>query len=114
MLHAPFASGIRSTQRSVWVGLFVAAAAVAASPQRLIAQVATRAADAPSQRADTRIQSDSITVHRLRLPKGKPAALSAGGKTAAQARKFSGKSGAVAPQTAVETPLPTRTRTSKP
>ena len=115
MLHAPSASCIRSTQRSVWVGLFVAAAAVAASPQRLIAQVATRAAaDAPSQRADTRIQSDSITVHRLRLPKGKPAELSAGGKTAAQARKFSGKSGAVAPQTAVETPLPTRTRTTKP
>jgi hypothetical protein len=53
-------------------------------------------------------------VHFLRSPKAKPAALSVGGKTAVQSKKFSGKPAPELRAAPVETPLPIRTRTSKP
>jgi hypothetical protein len=83
-------------------------------PSAIRAQTAARAADSPSRNAETRVQADSLTVHFLRAPKSKPAALSVGGKTAAQSRKFSGKPDATSQHEPVETPLPVRARTTKP
>ena len=92
----------------------VLCAFLGALPAALPAQVAVRTADTPSRNAETRVQADSLTVHFLRTPKGKPAALSVGGKTAAQSRKFSGKPDATSQREPVETPLPVRARTAKP
>lgn len=92
----------------------VLCAFLGALPAALPAQVAVRTADTPSRNAETRVQADSLTVHFLRTPKGKPAALSVGGKTAAQSRKFSGKPDAKLQREPVETPLPVRARTAKP
>ena len=92
----------------------VPCAFLCAIPAALPAQVAVRTADAPSHNAETRMQAESLTVHFLRTPKGKPAALSVGGKTAAQSRKFSGKPDATQQREPVETPLPVRARTAKP
>jgi hypothetical protein len=115
MPHASISRHIPQSQRGALIAAIVSAAAFAAAPPQLAAQGATRAAaDTPSQNAETRVQSDSITVHLLRSPKGKPAELSAGGKTAAQARKFSGKPASTPGAAPVETPLPTRARTTKP
>jgi hypothetical protein len=84
-------------------------------PLTLSAQAADRViADTPSRSSATRMQHDSLTVHFLRSPKAKPAALSVGGKTAAQARKFNGKPDAEQPSAPVFTPLPVRERTAKP
>ncbi len=92
---------------------FVTCALAFVAPALLRAQVAARV-DAPSRSAETRLQHDSLTVHFLRTPKGKPAALSVGGKTSAQSRKFSGKPAAELRAAPVETPLPVRARTTKP
>jgi hypothetical protein len=84
-------------------------------PHALSAQSADRViTDTPSRSSATHIQHDSLTVQFLRAPKAKPAALSVGGKTAAQARKFDGKPEPVQPSAPVVTPLPTRARVTKP
>ena len=102
------------TRASVVLALAVCASSVAL-PKMLAAQTATRGeSDAPSRSAETRKQTDSLTVHFLRTPKGKPAALSIGGKAAAQARKFDGKPEPTVPEETVDTPLPTRARSTKP
>ena len=90
-----------------------------ATPARAAAQAAARAAtqaapDVPSRSAATRAQTDSLTMYFVRTPKGKPAALSVGGKTAAQARKLDGKAEPIASHAPVSTPLPTRARSTKP
>jgi NAD(P)H-dependent FMN reductase len=95
--------------------LAVALLVICATPTRAAAQAAAKAAaDAPSRSAETRAQTDSLTMYFVRSPKGKPAALSVGGKTAAQARKLNGKAEPSAPQAPVNTPLPTRARSTKP
>ena len=94
--------------------MLIVCALIVTPPATLRAQTAVRAAEAPSRSAEARVQSDSLTVHFLRTPKGKPAALSVGGRTAAQARKFSGKAEATQRAAPPETPLPARARTTKP
>ena len=94
--------------------MLIVCALIVAPLAMLRAQTAVRAADVPSRSAEARVQSDSLTVHFLRTPKGKPAALSVGGRTAAQARKFSGKAEAAQRAAPPETPLPERARTTKP
>ncbi len=103
------------SSRAVTLVRSAATALMILSPMHLAAQAADRGVtDTPSRSSATRIQHDSLTVHFLRTPKGKPAALSVGGKTAAQARKFSGKPEPIAQSAPVFTPLPTRARTTKP
>ena len=88
---------------------------MSATSMRASAQAAAQVApDTPSRSAATRAQTDSLTMYFARSPKGKPAALSVGGKAAAQARKLDGKAEPSAPQVPVRTPLPTRARTTKP
>lgn len=82
---------------------------------RAAAQAAAHVApDTPSRSAATRAQTDSLTMYFVRSPKGKPAALTVGGKMAAQARKFDGKAEPRVSQVPVSTPLPTRARSTKP
>lgn len=95
--------------------LAVALLMMCATSMRASAQAAAHVApDTPSRSAATRAQTDSLTMYFVRSPKGKPAALSVGGKAAAQARKLDGKAEPSAPQAPVSTPLPTRARTAKP
>ncbi len=95
--------------------LAVALLIMCATPTRAAAQAAAQVApDVPSRSAATRAETDSLTMYFVRSPKGKPAALSVGGKTAAQARKLDGKAEPSAPQAPVSTPLPSRARATKP
>lgn len=109
--------------RSIMTGQFlrraiptaVTLAVFGMSPARAAAQSALRAsADVPSGGAEARLQNDSLAAHLLRTPRSKPAALTAGGRTGAQARKLDGKPEPVTGSAPVITPLPTRARVTKP
>ncbi|MBC7843665.1 MAG: hypothetical protein H7099_15200 [Gemmatimonadaceae bacterium] len=89
--------------------------ALCAAPAIAGAQAAaTDAKEARSTSAETRAQTDSLSMYFARSPKGKPAALSVGGKVASHARKLDGKHEHRASAAPVSTPLPTRARTTKP
>ena len=100
-------------QKSISLRGLVICAIACSAPVLVQAQVSA-SVDAPSRNAETRRQHDSLTVHFLRTPKGKPAALSVGGRTSAQSRKFSGKPAADLRSEPVETPLPVRASSTKP
>ena len=98
-------------------GMLIAAAIALLwmTPAIAIAQsAAIGTKDARSTSPETRAQTDSLTVYFARSPKGKPAALSVGGKVASQARKLDGKAEPRPSAAPVSTPLPTRARTTKP
>jgi hypothetical protein len=86
----------------------IALTAVIMTPRTATAQSGTRvAADRPSTSAETRRQSDSLTVHRLRTPKAKPVTRGSAAQRLA-AQKAGGD--ALTPAT---TPLPMRSRRPK-
>ena len=113
-LPSHFSGSSMTAGRKAFVrGAMVALALAVASPSLLRAQASARV-DTPTKSAETRRQHDSLTVHFIHNPRGKPAALSVGGKTAAQSRKFSGKPASDLRPMPTETPLPVRARTTKP
>lgn len=91
--------------------ILTVAAALAFSgvtPAVTFAQAATRTVtDAPSTNRETRVQRDSLAVHFLRHPKGKPASLSVAGASPSAARAAKGGAD-TPPAVRVATPLPTR------
>ena len=88
---------------------------IAVTPALIQAQAAQRTvADAPSASRETRRQHDSLTVHFIRTPKGKPASMSIAGKPSPTDLKFRGKATPQVATAPVETPLPTRARATKP
>ena len=101
-------------RRTALSRMLIVCALIVAPVAVLRAQTAVRAPDVASRSAEARVQSDSLTVHFLRTPKGKPAALSVGGTAAAHARKFSGKAEEAQRVAPLETPLPERARKTKP
>jgi hypothetical protein len=73
------------------------------------------AGDVPSTNAETRRLNDSLTVHFIRNPKGKPAARSATvGASDALAKKFEGRPDVQPRHAPPSTPLPERARVTKP
>lgn len=102
-------------RRARLLRVLAAAGVIALTPALIQAQSAQRTvADAPSSSRETRLQHDSLTVHFIRTPKGKPASMSIAGKPSSTELKFRGKAipqGTAAP---VETPLPTRAKVTKP
>jgi hypothetical protein len=85
-------------------------AGLLAAPHAAGAQSAARVApDRPSTNAETRRQSDSLTVHFLRTPKAKPNVRS-GAALGTAAAKAAGDTARATPAT---TPLPTRSRKPK-
>ncbi len=77
--------------------------------------VVRAAGDAPSTNVETRRQSDSLTVHFIRKPKGKPAARSAPDASAnAFSKKFEGRPDIQPRRATPSTPLPERARVTKP
>jgi hypothetical protein len=63
---------------------------------------------------ETRLQHDSLTVHFLRHPKGKPSVTTLGGEKGVSIRKFDGREIPPASATVLQTPVPTRVRARKP
>ena len=72
------------------------------------------ASGVPSTNAETRRMSDSLTVHFIRTPKGKPASRSVvGAASSTTSKKFAGRSDVQARHITPSTPLPERVRTGK-
>jgi hypothetical protein len=93
--------------------LAIAITAAILTPRAAAAQTGARvAADRPSTSAETRRQSDSLTVHRLRTPKAKPVTRGTAAQRVA-ARKAAGDASGASALTPATTPLPMRSRRPK-
>ena len=92
--------------------LMVLALLIPAVVRAQAAAAVRSASDVPSTNVETRRMSDSLTVHFIRKPKGKPAARSVAG-AAAESKKFAGRPDVQARHVTPSTPLPERVRVTK-